>query len=85
MALGVVGAASEVSVAENVTFNIGNELANGSLAIHPSRSGCDGIIGRPIFRNLIGEIDWEKQVVRFYEPAKFKYSGSGITLPKARA
>jgi CubicO group peptidase (beta-lactamase class C family) len=76
------GSASEVSVAENVTFNIGGiELVNSSLAIHPSRSGFDGIIGRPIFASLVVEIDWEKQIVRFYEPAKYKYSGSGIILP----
>ena len=76
------GAASEVSVAENVTFNIGGiELADGNLAIHSSRSGLDGVIGRPIFARLIVEIDWEKQVVRFHEPAKYKYSGSGKVLP----
>ena len=76
------GAAAEVSVAENVTFGIGGiELANGSLAIHASRSGFDGIIGRPIFANLVVEVDWEKQVVRFFEPARYKYSGSGTILP----
>jgi CubicO group peptidase (beta-lactamase class C family) len=76
------GAASEVSVAENVSFNIGGiELADGNIAIHPSRSGLDGVIGRPIFANLVVEIDWEKQVIRFYEPAKYKYSGSGTVLP----
>ncbi|HEX3230266.1 MAG TPA: aspartyl protease family protein, partial [Pyrinomonadaceae bacterium] len=76
------GAAAEVSVAENVTFGIGGiELANGSLAIHASRSGFDGIIGRPIFANLVVEVDWEKHVVRFFEPARYKYSGSGTILP----
>lgn len=76
------GATSEVSVAENVNFTIGGiELSNGNLAIHPSRSGHDGVIGRPIFANLVVEIDWEKQVIRFYEPGKYKYSGSGRVLP----
>jgi CubicO group peptidase (beta-lactamase class C family) len=77
------GATSEVSVAENVTFDIGGiELSNGSLAIHPSLgSGFDGVIGRPIFANLVVEVDWEKQVIRFYEPAKYKYCGSGTVLP----
>src|SRR5438132_10145351 len=62
------GATSEVSVAENVTFNIGGiELMNGNLAISPSpapaglpnrgrRSGQDGVIGRPIFANLVVEV-----------------------------
>jgi uncharacterized protein (TIGR02246 family) len=76
------GAPAGLSVAENVTFGIGGiELGNGRLAIHASRSGFDGIIGRPVFANLVVEIDWEKQVVRFYEPAKYKYSGSGKVLP----
>ena len=76
------GAPSEVSVAENVTFNIGGiELANANLAIHASSSGVDGVIGLPIFAKLVVEIDWEKQVVRFYEPARYKYSGSGKVLP----
>jgi CubicO group peptidase (beta-lactamase class C family) len=75
------GATSEVPVAENVNFNIGGiDLPNGNLAIRPSRSGHDGVIGRPIFENLVVEIDWEKQVIRFYEPAKYKYSGSGRVL-----
>jgi CubicO group peptidase (beta-lactamase class C family) len=76
------GASSAVSVAGDVTFNIGGiELANGNLAIHSSRSGLDGIIGRSIFANLVVEIDWEKQVVKFYEPLRYKYSGSGSILP----
>jgi CubicO group peptidase (beta-lactamase class C family) len=76
------GAPSEVSVAENVTFNIGGiELANGNLAIRASRSGVDGVIGLPIFAKLVVEIDWERQVIRLYEPAKYKYSGPGKILP----
>jgi len=76
------GATSEVSVAENVNFNVGGlELSNGNLAIRPSGSRHDGVIGRPILANLVVEIDWEKQVIRFYEPAKYKYSGSGTVLP----
>jgi len=76
------GAPAEVSVAENVTFNIGGiELANANLAIHASRSGVDGVIGLPIFAKLVVEIDWEKQVIRLYEPAKYNYSGPGKVLP----
>jgi CubicO group peptidase (beta-lactamase class C family) len=80
------GAPSEVSIAENVNFNIGGiELSNGALAIAPpggsSRWGHDGVIGRPIFASLVVEVDWEKQVIRFYDPAKYKYSGSGTVLP----
>jgi CubicO group peptidase (beta-lactamase class C family)/predicted aspartyl protease len=73
---------SEVSVAENVTFDLaGIQLADGNLAIHALRPGVDGVIGLPIFAKLVVEIDWEKQVIRLYQPAKYKYSGSGKVLP----
>jgi CubicO group peptidase (beta-lactamase class C family) len=77
------GALSEMSFADNVNFNIGGiELSNGSLALGPAMgSGFDGVIGRAIFANLVVEIDWEKRIISFYEPAKYKYSGSGTILP----
>ncbi|MBA3257531.1 MAG: aspartyl protease family protein [Pyrinomonadaceae bacterium] len=82
------GAASEVSIAENVNFNIGGiELSGSRLAVRrlPKNShflaGFDGVIGRIVFSTLVVEVDWEKRVVRFYEPAKYKYSGKGTVLP----
>ena len=76
------GAAFTVDVAKDVSFKIGDiELSNGHLAMRRADRGHDGVIGRPLFANLVVEIDWEKQVVRFYEPAKYKYSGSGSVLP----
>jgi CubicO group peptidase (beta-lactamase class C family) len=77
------GALSEMSFADNVNFNIGGiELSNGSLALGPAMGpGFDGVIGRSIFANLVVEIDWEKRIISFYEPAKYKYSGSGTVLP----
>ncbi|HUQ33179.1 MAG TPA: aspartyl protease family protein [Pyrinomonadaceae bacterium] len=83
------GAGGEASVAEKVTFNIGGiELSNGGLVIYPPpqqgirRAGNrDGVIGRIVFSTLVVEVDWEKQVLKFYDPAKYKYSGSGTILP----
>lgn len=76
------GAISKALIAEEVTFNIGGlELSNGHLAIRPSNWGHGGAIGRPVFGNLVVEVDWEKQVIRFHEPTKYKYSGSGTVLP----
>ena len=76
------GATFEVSVAENINFNIGGiELSNGDLSIRASARGYDGVIGRPVFASLVVEVDWETKVIRFYEPAKYKYSGSGTVLP----
>lgn len=77
------GATFEVKVAEDVNFNIGGiELSNGSLSQRPSnRTSVDGVIGRVVFATTVVEIDWEKRVVKFYEPSKYKYSGSGAVLP----
>ena len=76
------GAISTARIAENINFNIGGiELSNGHLALRGSLGGLSGVIGRPIFANLVVEVDWEKQVIRFYDPAKFKYAGPGIVLP----
>lgn len=82
------GAASEVSIAENVNFNIGGiELSGGRLAVRrlpkdsPFFAGFDGVIGRIVFSTLVVEADWEKRVIKFYEPAKYKYSGKGTVLP----
>ena len=76
------GAVTTVPVAEDVTFKLGEiELVNGNLAIRSSGRGHDGVIGRPVFGNLVVEIDWEKQIVKFHDPAKFKYAGPGVVLP----
>jgi len=82
------GATSEASIAENVSFNIGGiELSGGRLAVRrlakdsPFPASFDGVIGRIVFSTLVVEVDWEKRVVRFYEPAKYKYSGKGTVLP----
>ena len=82
------GARREASLAENVAFNIGGiELRNGGLAVFPSPLGPqamashDGAIGRVVFATLVVEVDWEKKVIRFYEPSKYKYTGSGTILP----
>ncbi|HEX8265325.1 MAG TPA: aspartyl protease family protein [Pyrinomonadaceae bacterium] len=76
------GTTFEVKVAEGVNFNIGGiELSNVSLSRRPSNTGVDGVIGRVVFATTVVEIDWEKRVVRFYEPSKYKYSGSGAVLP----
>ncbi|MBC7911888.1 MAG: aspartyl protease family protein [Pyrinomonadaceae bacterium] len=82
------GAAIEASMAENVSFNIGGiECSGGRMAVRKRSSGSssmaghDGVIGREVFANLVVEVDWEKRVVRFYESAKYKYSGKGMVLP----
>lgn len=85
---GGAGAGREASIADNVTFNIGGiELSNGRLVVSPASSDSrtmathDGVIGRTVFATLVVEVDWEKRTVRFYEPSKYKYTGTGTILP----
>ncbi|MCA1626027.1 MAG: aspartyl protease family protein [Acidobacteria bacterium] len=82
------GVASEVSITENVNFNIGGiELSGGRLAVRrlpkdsPFFASFDGVIGRVVFSTLVVAVDWEQRVIKFYEPAKYKYSGKGTVLP----
>ncbi len=86
---GAGGAAGEASVAEGVTVNIGGiELSDGRLVVSPPLSQGmrpmnrrDGVIGRTVFASLVVEVDWERRVLKFYDPAKYRYSGSGTILP----
>lgn len=83
------GPAVEVPIAGGVIFNIGGvELSGGRMSVRPPIAGQpglaparDGVIGRPIFANLVVEIDWEQKVVKLYDPAKFSYTGKGTVLP----
>lgn len=82
------GAPTEAAIVEPVTFSIGGiELSECPLVVRPAptgpdpMSGHDGVIGRPVFALLVVEVDWERNVVRFYEPSRYKYSGKGEVLP----
>ena len=76
------GTPSTVPIASGVNFNIGGiELTNAHLALRPSNAPYDGVIGRPLFGNVVVEFDWEKKVLHLYEPKSFKYAGSGAVLP----
>ncbi len=86
------GEGAEVSIANDVTFDIGGiKLSSGEMLVAPpapaGRGGpqvggnTDGVIGRPIFASLVVEVDWERQVIKFYDPAKYNYLGKGKILP----
>lgn len=76
------GATFEVKVAEDISLNVGGiEMSSASLSQRPMNNGLDGVIGRAIFATTVVEIDWENRIVKFYDPAKFKYSGAGAILP----
>jgi predicted aspartyl protease len=81
------GPMGTASVAEGVSFDIaGITLTGGRLAVQPLRPGSpfseyDGVIGRVVFDSLVVEVDWEKQALRFYDPARYSYAGTGAILP----
>jgi predicted aspartyl protease len=82
------GANAEASIAEDVTFNIaglilsGDRMAIAPPGVRPSMGAPrDGAIGRTVFASLVVEVDWETRTIKFYDPAKYKYSGKGATLP----
>ena len=87
---GAGGTAGEASIAEGVTVNIGGiEQSDGRVVVSPpppsqgmrAMNRGDGVIGRTVFASLVVEVDWEKQILKFYDPAKFKYSGAGTVVP----
>jgi len=83
------GPAVEVPIAGGVKFDIGGmQLSGGRMSVHRATPGMeglsvgrDGVIGRPVFANLVVEIDWERNVVRLHDPKTFSYTGKGAVLP----
>ncbi len=41
----------------------------------------DGIIGFPLFKRLVVQVDYERQQLTFTQPARFAYKGSGTIVP----
>ena len=81
------GETKEVPIASDVTFDVaGIGITGAMMAIgigkdHFSNMRFAGVIGRPIFKNLVVDFDFENQILRLYPPDKFSYSGSGEELP----
>ncbi len=40
-----------------------------------------GVIGNDILKQLVVEVDYVSQVLNFYEPASYQYSGAGVVIP----
>ena len=80
------GAPLKAVVAQDVTFDIrgakltGNMLAIGENVVPPGHV-AQLVVGRSIFANFIVKVDWDKQELTLYDPAKFHYSGKGAELP----
>jgi len=81
------GETQEVDLAGNVTFTIGKvRVTGGTMAVglgetHLSGGGFEGVIGAPIFKNLVVDLDFSKNVMKLYPPESYTYSGKGQALP----
>jgi ketosteroid isomerase-like protein len=83
------GPAMEIPIAGGVNFDIGGlQLTGGRMSVRPAIPGMegmsatrDGVLGRPVFANLVVEIDWERKIVSLHDPAKFSYTGKGAVVP----
>ncbi len=78
------GEAATVPVAGDVELSIGDlHISGAPVAIGLGTdkiAGADGIIGGPIFQQLVVEIDWYRQVLIVHDPATYVYSGDGSVL-----
>ena len=81
------GEASTVPIAGDVTFELaGIEITGATMAIGVAEGklpdlGWFGVIGRPVFDNLVVDFDFSNKILRLYPPDKFTYSGNGSELP----
>jgi hypothetical protein len=83
------GSSQKLAFANHTTLMFGGEeLSDQTVATLPlnwfSREvgrSTDGFLGSNVFRNYVVEIDYANQVLRFYDPAAYSYSGSGQHLP----
>ena len=83
------GSSQKLAFASHTTLMFGGEeLGDQTVATLPldwfSREvgrSTDGFLGSNVFRNYVVEIDYANQVLRFYDPAAYSYSGSGQHLP----
>jgi Aspartyl protease len=83
------GATQKFAFARHTTLTFaGAELSDQTVATLPlgwfSRElgrRVDGFLGSNIFQTYVVEIDYDEQLLRFYDPASYSYSGSGEHLP----
>ena len=79
----------EITYAKDATYDMpGTKLKVDSsyvidLSSNHSQMGrpLHGIIGYDFFKRYVVLIDYEKHVIKLYEPATFNYTGTGETVP----
>ena len=81
------GETSTVPIAGDVTFQLaGIEITGATMAIGVGEGKLpnfrwDGVIGRPVFKNLVVDFDFANKMLRLYPPDAFTYNGDGSELP----
>ena len=92
MGKAMVGGAGEgetksVPIAGNITFDVGGiEVTGLSMAVgiggHMMKGMTwKGVIGQPLFRDLVVDIDFIDHIIKFYPPDRYTYQGNGSTVP----
>ncbi len=87
--------AAEIGLAElkPAMLNLsGLDVTLGALAEAPKKEASarvgrpfEGTLGGDFFSDLVVEIDYARQTVRFYDPGAYNYSGHGKSLPLTMA
>jgi predicted aspartyl protease len=88
VSIGSVVGEAEVSYINDVSLDLPGArlslpvVASAQLNFLESVAGrtVDGILGSELFRECVVEIDYERRVVKLYDPATF-HPGTGTTLP----
>lgn len=78
----------EVGVIPRAVIEVGKARYQGRLTASPLAPlepaigrPFEGIIGGDLLQRYVLEMDYDKGVMRFYEPAAFQYAGRGQSLP----
>ena len=85
----VPGGTIELAFANEVSLNLaGIELSNQRVQTLPLTIFAPvlgrmihGILGHDLFNRFVIEIDYVRQVINFYDPPRYQYSGKGEILP----
>ncbi len=80
--LGIANLQAPVLNLSGVDISLPNlgESANNDFGARAGRA-YQGTIGDDVFAGVVMEIDYARQTVRIYDPAGYRYSGAGKSLP----
>jgi aspartyl protease len=71
----------EECVYEFIVDEHGRDLSASNPQLRGARRKVDGILGAEFFHKFVVEIDYAARLINVYEPAGYKYQGTGEKLP----